>query len=103
LATFLWENSAAFPRSDGYPMQVSALNLIIAAQQARGGAAPQRPTGSNAASPAQAAPAAARDANDFAPMAFKASVEAPPAPAQRTAANPFVASAPLGSQLDIRV
>jgi hypothetical protein len=74
-------------------MQVSALNLLIAAQQARSGAAPR-------AVPPAAAKAAETAADSFAPLAFKgAGADAPAA----SGTNPYSPSAPLGSQIDIRI
>ena len=92
------ENSAdlwVHPRS----MQISPVNLLIAAQQTRN-AAPVRPTPvTKAAKEASAAEAA----DGFAPLAFKtqAAPAAPAAPAP--AASPYSANAPLGSQLDIKI
>jgi hypothetical protein len=74
-------------------MQVSALHTIIAAQQAQT-ARPQRPAAATAE--AKAAP----PAQGFEPLAFAGpSTEAAQAPAQPA----YSASAPLGSQVDIRV
>jgi len=81
-------------------MQISALNLIIAAQQARSAAPPrQAPTAPAARAPtpvAEAKPAEA--AGEFAPLAFRTSAAEPtpvPAPPGRLM--------PPGSKLDIRV
>lgn len=86
-------------------MQVSALNLIIAAQQARvGGPTPRSNDNPAAASPnisAASVPDAPRETDAFAPMAFKPTSSA--APAAQSAANPFAAPMAVGSQLDIRV
>ncbi|HTW33719.1 MAG TPA: hypothetical protein VMD53_03800 [Rhizomicrobium sp.] len=77
-------------------MQVSALNTIIAAQQARGATSARPPV--NAAG-VKTPPGT----QEFAPLAFAAptteaaaAADAPPRPA-------FSANAPLGSQVDIRV
>lgn len=77
-------------------MQVSALNTIIAAQQARN-ATPARPA-------AQATASANTEEQSttapFAPLAFKTAS----APQQQAAsANPYSPTAPLGSQIDIRI
>lgn len=79
-------------------MQVSALNTLIAAQQAR---QQTRPV-------ADAKPVAATEKSqsgaDFAPMAFKAAAAGATATqAAAPAANGYSPTAPLGSQLDIRV
>jgi hypothetical protein len=67
-------------------MQVSTLQTIIAAQQART-AQPQRPAAATAEAPAKG----------FEPLAFaEPATQAPAQPA-------YSASAPLGSQVDIRV
>jgi hypothetical protein len=86
-------------------MQVTALNLIIAAQQARAGGAMQRPGGIPAAaqprSPSASEPQVPMDTKTFAPTASR-----PPdgaAPAAQSSANPGSTAAPPGSQLDIRV
>ncbi|MGB8363998.1 MAG: hypothetical protein ACLQUZ_16250 [Rhizomicrobium sp.] len=83
-------------------MQVSALNLIIAAQQARAGGTTSRPAASPV-SPPSSGPAETKQADATVPVTFNAADAAPCAPAARTAANPFATLAPLGSQLDIRV
>jgi hypothetical protein len=76
-------------------MQISAANLLIASQQ---GAAPAaRPDGAFAAALAQEKPG-------FEPLTFK-QAETQPAP-QAMPAKPVTsptASAPIGSQIDIRV
>ncbi len=74
-------------------MQVSALNLIIAAQQARTVGTAQRPAN---APPTAAEP---KTSEAPAPAALKFADAAP----TRTAANPFAVPVALGSQLDIRV
>jgi hypothetical protein len=74
-------------------MQVSALNMIIAAQQARN-TPPQRP-----APPTIENPKAAGPVSSFSPPAFKAES----APLQGAPANSYSPSAPLGSQIDIRI
>jgi len=71
-------------------MQVSALNMIIAAQQARN--TPPRP-----APPTIETPKAA--AGSFSPPAFKAEGTPP----QAAPTNSYSPSAPLGSQIDIRI
>lgn len=83
-------------------MQISALNLIIAAQQARAGGTVLRPTASPASPPSNG-PAETKQADSAAPVTFNAAGAALCAPTARTAANPFATLAPLGSQLDIRV
>jgi hypothetical protein len=80
-------------------MQLSALNSIIAAQQARG-QTPAKP----AAAPAAAdvgKPSETGTAQDFAPISFGKSVAAP-AQAASPPSN-YAANAPLGSRIDIRV
>jgi hypothetical protein len=74
-------------------MQVSALNLIIAAQQARTATPPARPAEAKPNSPPQATSA------EFAPLSFKPQTAEP---AQDAPAR-YNAAAPLGSQIDIRV
>lgn len=81
-------------------MQVSALNLIIAAQQARS-SAPPRPASQTKAPEIQTA-AASEASSDFAPLAFKAQTD-PQQPAKSAAPQGYSPSAPLGSQVDIRV
>ena len=71
-------------------MQISALNTIIAAQQAKSAQA-SRPAVAPQAKPA---------APGFEPMAFAAS---PAEEAQAPAKPAYSASAPLGSQVDIRI
>ena len=76
-------------------MQVSAINLIIAAQQARDATAPR--TASQTKAPATGNSAA--PSSDFAPLSFGSRA----APAQPAAAPAvYSANAPLGSQIDIR-
>jgi hypothetical protein len=70
-------------------MQVSALNLIIAAQQARA------PAEGGVKRPQESA---VRPANAFTPQAFQ-----PADAAANKAAPPAPGPAPLGSQIDIRV
>lgn len=99
----LWVNSAAFNEPNGPSMQVSALNTIIAAQQARAASSATRPNPAQASSSASAPLAASKQPDTFAPLAFAEADKAPAATALRPAANPFVAPVSLGSQLDIRV
>jgi hypothetical protein len=86
-------------------MQVSALNLIIAAQQARG-ATPAQPapqTAPQAKVPEAGKPAFSPASSDFTPLSF-GSQAAPPQPAaSSTAPAGYPANAPVGSQIDIRV
>lgn len=88
-------------------MQVSALNLIIAAQQARNQTAPRpapqaAPTTSSPSTVAQAPVAEAPAQHEFAPMAFK-SEGASKTSVQGEPANGYSPTAPLGSQIDIRI
>jgi hypothetical protein len=78
-------------------MQISAANLIVAAQQA-----PSKPAVRPAA-PAQAtAQSEAAESTGFEPMSFKQA--APETPAQAAAAQqPPATPRPIGSQVDIRV
>jgi len=73
-------------------MQISAANLLIAAQQ--GAKAAPRSDGAFAA-------AMAKEKPGFEPLSFK-QVETPPRLAPATPPAPL-ASAPVGSQIDIRV
>jgi hypothetical protein len=75
-------------------MQISALNMIIAAQQARQAAAPGAAT-SKALEPKPTAPA---DAQEFVPFAAGAQETSTP---RTAAARP--PNAPVGSQIDIRI
>jgi len=82
-------------------MQVSALNLIIAAQQARSASAP-RPV-SQTKAPETGSPAPPQQSSEFAPLSF-GSQAAPAQPAaSSTAPARYPANAPVGSQIDIRV
>jgi hypothetical protein len=75
-------------------MQISAANLLIAAQQ--GAKAAPRSDGAFAAT-------LAKDKPGFEPLAFKpVETAAHPAPQAKPPAPP-TASAPIGSQIDIRV
>ena len=77
-------------------MQISAANLIVAAQQAPNAAV--RP-----AAPAHiVAKPEAKDPSDFEPMSFKQAAPDKPAPAA-SAQGPSTTSLPIGSQVDIRV
>jgi hypothetical protein len=76
-------------------MQVSALNLIIAAQQARTAPTPAHTVEAKSKPPVEGAPA------EFAPLAFKTlPAETTCAPNTPTGYSP---TAPLGSQVDIRI
>ena len=75
-------------------MQISAANLLIASQQGAN-TAPQ-PDGAFAA-------ALAKEKPSFEPLAFKqVETAAQPAPQGKPPASPM-ATAPMGSQIDIRV
>ena len=75
-------------------MQISAANLLIASQQ--GTRAAPRADGAFAT-------ALAKEKTDFEPSAFKpVETSAQPAP-QAKPPTPPMASAPMGSQIDIRV
>jgi hypothetical protein len=100
LATKLAEDFAGLPGRQG--MQISALSTIIAAQQARG-AAPARPTVNAPAAKPAAAAAATASAEEFAPIAFAAQTTAMTATGDASAPPGYLANAPLGSQVDIRV
>ena len=77
-------------------MQLSAANLLIAAQQAAKASAAPRPDGSAFSA------ALAKEATPFEPLPFKdAPASKPQAPARSEPIQ--TASAPIGSQVDIRV
>jgi hypothetical protein len=99
LATFLGEDFAGLPPGD--TMQISALNTIIAAQQARSTPTPPRPAPNAPAAQKAAAPEASPP-QDFAPLAFGQAAAPGPA-ANASAPPPYPAGARLGSQVDIRV
>ena len=95
--------SCCFTGQNARVMQISALNLIIAAQQARSAAPPHAATG-----PSTKSAAAPKSPEEFTPIAFGASGAAEPttrswAQANSAQANSFAAAVPLGSQIDIRV
>ncbi len=79
-------------------MQVSTLNLIITAQQARAGSTTQRPTASPPCP--SSGNAQTTEPGTVAPDAVDAALSTP---AARTPADLFAAPSPPGSQLDIRV
>jgi len=88
-------------------MQVSALNLIIAAQQAHGASAP-RPASQTPASQTKSpeAPKAGNSpapSSDFEPLSFGSQAAPAQAAAPSTTPTGYSANAPLGSQIDIRI
>jgi len=76
-------------------MQISAANILIASQQAAKAAPPRPEAGVFAA-------ALAKEKTAFEPIAFKQAAQSAP-PAATTPAPKPMASAPMGSQVDIRV
>lgn len=84
-------------------MQVSALNLIIAAQQARN-VSPPRPSDGPARTDNSSKPSQASAAGQFEPLPFEGQKASPSPPADGAqAAARFSPTAPVGSQIDIRV
>ena len=77
-------------------MQLSAANLLIAAQQAAKASPAPRPDGSAFAA------ALAKEATPFEPLPFK-TAPAAEQPSQPSSAPAPTAAAPKGSQVDIRV
>ena len=87
-------------------MQVSAINLIIAAQQAAAPRPASQARAPQTKTPEVAAPKMGNSvapSSDFAPLSF-GSPAAPARPAaSSTTPTGYSANAPLGSQIDIRV
>jgi hypothetical protein len=79
-------------------MQISAANLIVAAQQTQGTSAPRKP----AASVQPHAPQEPKTAA-FEPIAFKATGPNMASSASASPAKPPAAAKPPGSQVDIKV
>jgi len=76
-------------------MQISAANLLIVSQQAAKAAPPRAEAGAFAA-------ALAKEKSAFEPLRFKQTAEPAPAASAAPAPKP-AASAPMGSQIDIRI
>ena len=81
-------------------MQVSALSTIIAAQQARSATPTARPAAGTQAAKTAAAPLPGQE---FAPLAFAAPAAATTATEDAPARPAYLANAPMGSQVDIRI